>query len=465
MSELARRKYLERYAEPEARFAAELGDTYAAAVAVPLRREDIGFLENLKPAFDSAAERPLLIAVVNAQQAADALVHQQNIRLLRELNERLTPRRVLPEVPGTPARAVLGRLGAYDVLLVDRASAGRWLPNNQGVGLARRIGSDIAFALHEAGRLRSPWLCSTDADAELPADYFAALSSVALASPQGVRRVALTLPFWHTPSGDAAIDRATIEYEISLRYYALGLASIGSPYAYQSMGSSLCVLADAYAEVRGFPRRDAAEDFYLLDKLAKIGSVHRPPIEPIRLWSRVSDRVPFGTGRRVRELIDGEEIRLYQPRCFELLGIALWALRRAVAARSEELLRVTLASSLDAGTVGAVSTVLEELNALEALREILGASPDARVRERRLLTWFDALRTLRFIHLIEVPAALPRLALREALALAPFVTLGGDRGGPGEPLNSIRSALFSAEQALPSDFSAANVFSGPVNDS
>lgn len=461
MSELARRKYLERYAEPEARLAAELGESYGAALIVPLRREDAGFLENLRPACASTPERTLLIAVVNATVDADAAVHQQNIRLLRELNELLLPRRVLPTVAGTPARATLGRSGAFDVLLVDRASAGRCLQAREGVGVARRIGADVAFALYERGQLRSPWLCCSDADAELPARYFSALTQIAATSPEGVRRVGLTLPFWHAPSGDAAIDRATVEYEISLRYYTLGLASVGSPYAYQSMGSSLCVLADAYAEVRGFPRRDAAEDFYLLDKLAKIGSVHRPPVEPIRIWSRVSDRVPFGTGRRVRDLIEGEEIRLYQPRCFELLGIALWALRRAVAARSEELLPAALAAKLDAGSVGAVSTVLEELNAFEALREILGASPDARVRERRLATWFDALRTLRFIHLIEVPAALPRLALREALERAPFVP----RDAVAGDLNGIRSALFSAEQALPSDISAANAFSGPVNDS
>jgi hypothetical protein len=461
MSELARRKYLERYAEPEARLAAEITQAYGAALIVPLRREDVGFLENLRPACSASAEPTLLIAVVNATVDADGAVHQQNIRLLRELNELLVPRSVLPAIAGTPVRATLGRAGAFDVLLLDRASAGRCLQAGEGVGVARRIGADVAFALYERGQLRSPWLCCSDADAELPAGYFGALAQIAPASPEGVRRVGLTLPFWHTPSGDAAIDRATVEYEISLRYYTLGLASAGSPYAYQSMGSSLCVLADAYAEVRGFPRRDAAEDFYLLDKLAKIGSVHRPSIEPIRIWSRVSDRVPFGTGRRVRDLIEGEEIRLYQPRCFELLGSALWALRRAVAARSEELLPRTLAAKLDAGSVGAVSTVLEELNAFEALREILGASPDARVRQRRLFTWFDALRTLRFIHLIEVPAGLPRLPLRVALAQAPFITLGDGAGD----LNRIRSALFSAEQALPGDISAANGFSGSVNDS
>jgi hypothetical protein len=175
----------------------------------------------------------------------------------------------------------------------------------------------------------------------------------------------------------------------------------------------------------------------------------------------VSDRVPFGTGRRVRDLIAGELIKLYHPRCFELLGLALEAMRRAVAARSEEELLTTLAAKLDVGSVGAVSTALEELHALEAVRDISDASPDPSVRERRLLTWFDALRTLRFIHLIEVPAALPRLPLLEALELAPFVNVTLE--GVPRDLNSLRSALFSAEQALPPDNGAESAIFGRVN--
>ena len=116
---------------------------------------------------------------------------------------------------------------------------------------------------------------------------------------------------------------------------------------------------------------------------------------------------------------------------------------------------------LDAGSVGAVSTVLEDLQAFEALRDMLGASPDASVRERRLLTWFDALRTLRFIHLIEGPAGLPRLPLMSALGQAPFVTLNS---GASE-LNAIRSALFSAEQALPGDFGVQTSVVSAVNHS
>jgi hypothetical protein len=483
MSDLGRRKYLERYAEPESRFAQELGHRYAAALIVPLVGESIGFLDGIASAAAHAPGRVLVIGVVNATDAAPPHVHRENEQLLRELNERmLFPRQELAALDGSPALAVLGRPGAYDLLVIDRASPARRLPTGEGVGLARRIAMDVALGIHELGNLGSPWLSSTDADAQLPDDYFQSLAMVGAETADGRRRVALTLPFQHVPGGDPAVDTATALYELSLRYYTLGLAAAGSPYAYESLGSSLAVLASAYAEVRGFPRRQAAEDFYLLDKLAKVGAIHRPACAPILLRSRTSERVPFGTGARVQELLESrEELRVYHPRTFELLGVALRALHHAVVTRvnGEDDALSELRRLLDAGTAGAVCTALEELRAFEALREMLGASPDARVRERRFFTWFDALRTLRFIHLIEAPAALPRLPLFEAFASAPFCNFWRPGpAGPGRPaaststerlaterLKACRTAFFEAEAALPPDIGAGSAFLAGVNGS
>ena len=467
MSELALRKYLERYAEPEAAWGRELRTQYAATLVVPLQREDESFLDNLAPALASALGRVLVIAVVNATDEAPASTHEANARLLRILADRLVPRQELPALQLSAASASLTREGKFDLLVIDRASPGKRMPVGQGVGLARRIGMDLALQVQQLGGSSSPWLATTDADAQPPASYFQAIADVAPLTPNGTRRVALTLPFWHIPSGDAAIDRATADYELSLRYYTLGLAAAGSPYAYESMGSSIVVLAEAYAEVRGFPRRNAGEDFYLLDKLAKVGALHRPQCEPIRLRSRTSDRVPFGTGRKVGEIVgNGGALSTYHPRVFELLRVTLTALRHAVASRDTEALSVQLNEQLDAGTAGAVSSALDELQAFEAVREMLGASPDARVRERRLLTWFDALRTLRFIHLIEVPAGLPRMPLYEALAQAPFCRFWSAETAAQSDINTantLRMAASDAEHALPPDIGAESIIWAPVN--
>ena len=464
MSELALRKYLERYAEPEAAWGHELHTQYAGVLVVPLQREDETFLDNLAPALQGAGGRVLVVAVVNATDEAPAATHEGNARLLRLLADRLVPRQELPKLERSPASAILGRPGAFDLLVIDRASPGKRLPRGEGVGLARRIGMDLALQLQQLDGITSPWLATTDADAQPPTSYFQTLAAVAPLTPQGLRRVGLTLPFWHTPSGDAAIDRATADYELSLRYYTLGLAAAGSPYAYQSMGSSLAVLAEAYAEVRGFPRRNAGEDFYLLDKLAKVGALHRPDCEPIRLRSRTSDRVPFGTGRKVGEIVENAgALSTYHPRVFELLGATLTALRHAVTAREPDSWRLQLKARLDAGTAGAVSSALEELQVFEALPGMLDASPDARVRERRLLTWFDALRTLRFIHVLEARASLARLPLFDALAQASFCPFATSLDLASLDVNSLRIAASDAERALPPDIGAESAVFAAVN--
>jgi hypothetical protein len=433
-------------------------------LVVPLQREDESFLDNLAPALNHASGRVLVVAVVNATDAAPTATHDGNARLLRILADRLVPRQELPSLDRSPGSAILGRPGAFDLLVIDRASPGKRLPVGEGVGLARRIGMDLALQLQQLDGVTSPWLATTDADAQPPAGYFQTLAAVAPLTSRGLRRVGLTLPFWHTPSGDAAIDRATADYEISLRYYTLGLAAAGSPYAYQSMGSSLAVLAAAYAEVRGFPRRNAGEDFYLLDKLAKVGALHRPDCEPIRLRSRTSDRVPFGTGRKVGEIVENAgALSTYHPRVFELLRATLTALRHAVAIRDADSWRLELQGELDVGTVGAVSTALEELQVFEALPGMLDASPDARVRERRLLTWFDALRTLRFIHMLEARASLARLPLFEALARAPFCPFAAAVDPGAVDVNSLRIAISDAERALPPDIGAESAVFVGVN--
>jgi hypothetical protein len=462
MAEPAHRKYLQRYAEPEARFAEQIEQGYGAVLVVPLCAEDPSFLAGLEPALLAAKQRPLLIAVVNATDVAPSSTHEANLRLLHELSATCLPKQELEPVTGSAGSATLGRRGSYDVLLVDRASPGRRLPEDQGVGLARRIGLDIALALQVRGRVASPWLGCTDGDARVPSDYFAQNDAVEPSGPHGVRRVALTLPFWHVPGGEPDVDAATAAYELSLRYYTLGLAWAGSPYCYQSMGSCIVTLAAAYAEVRGFPRRQAGEDFYLLDKLAKLGGIVRPLRTPIELRSRRSARVPFGTGARVGELVDsGQGLTTYDPRAFLWLRLALKALLRAALEQSEPLVASELGAATDPAAVGAISSALDELCAFEALRDTFGASPDRVVRQRRLFTWFDALRTLRFVHLVERHGGLTRLPLEQAFAAAPFTPFWR----PAMPENALRTAAFSAEQALPSDVGVENAIFGSVNGS
>jgi hypothetical protein len=76
----------------------------------------------------------------------------------------------------------------------------------------------------------------------------------------------------------------------------LNLRRIGSPYAFTAIGSALAVTGKGYRKVGGFPHRASGEDFYLLQKIAKAGRVLTHLPARVYPATRLSSRVPYGTG-------------------------------------------------------------------------------------------------------------------------------------------------------------------------
>lgn len=365
-------QYLERHAEPETELAQQLPGVWDHVVVVPAYDEDPDFADGLFS--NSAAAGGLAIVVVNATDDAPEAAHRTNAELLEAL------------------------AGRDSVVVIDRASAGRRLPRGQGVGLARKIGCDLALAAHVAGAIESPWIHWTDCDVTLPPDYLSMVGG----APDGC--AAAVFRFRHdTP--DTVVGRALREYEASLRYYVLGLASAGSPYAFQMIGSSMAVRADAYAKVRGVPPRQAAEDFYMLNKLAKVGTVWRAPGEPIRIAARRSVRVPFGTGAATNKIADamdaGEIYRTYDPRSFACVAEAIAAVERGERP-------------------GALTAwALDQLGASDAIDKARRNTRNQPAFVSRMREWLDAFRTRKLIHLVR-DRELPPVPLSEALERAPF---------------------------------------------
>ena len=436
-------KYFARHAEPEARLAQGVSGAYLAALSVPVRAEAATLLDGFRAALEQAPGRVLLILVVNAPESAGDRVHAENQRLLAYLAQHFPDQQ--PVVgPDVATRAVLGRGTNYDLLWLDRASEGARLPAREGVGTARKIGGDLAAALWTRGQIACSRIASSDADVTLPVDYFATLATNIAESK---RSAAWLWPFQHEAGGAADIDASTVLYEISLRYYVLGLAAAGSCYAYQSVGSTLCVDAPSYLSVRGFPKREAGEDFYLLDKLAKVGPLRRVSATPVRIRARASDRVPFGTGRRSREIAEetaaGREFPLYAPRIFEALAAVLRGLNEfAERGQVEALERAVVAHVPELAE--AVIFVLEGLGVFAALASASAQAPPGAVLRRRIHTWFDALRTLRFVHGLR-DRALPSPPWREALSSAAFLR---EPFGTGSDSGAVCRALALAERGL-----------------
>ena len=357
-------RYLARYAEAEARLRLDDVPVYESVLVVPCFDEG----NAIQPLVDSLKRNDVLaIFVVNETPETSASQHQNNLRTIELL-----------AAHGSAARIDVGihvrRAAGADVLIVERTRRTKPLRKGSGVGTARKIGADIAAALHASGHLRDPWIHTTDADAILPDAYFEAI-------PHELA-VGYIRDFQHQPpTPDAAA------YECHLRLYACGLHFAGSPYAFHAVGSTISVHVDAYAKVRGVPKRAAGEDFYLLNKLAKIGAIEQTDVHPLTLSSRPSHRTPFGTGAA----LSAGTKRTYAPRIYQLLRCWLDAIE----------LGPTQARGYVEKQLGPeASAVVTHLETLGAWRALERAQQETRSRSaylRHAHTYFDAFRTMKFV--------------------------------------------------------------------
>jgi hypothetical protein len=157
-------------------------------------------------------------------------------------------------------------------------------------------------------------------------------------------------------------------------------------------------------------RRAAAEDFHFLNKLAKIGSIGVIETTTVFPSPRPSDRVPFGTGRRVLRFMAGgtDEYRLYHPRIFGILREWL----------------SDMAADLDRGPEAIMDDARKIHPELERYLDLSGFPkdwqgirrncPDPLHLRRQFHVWFDGLKTLKLVHHLS-RSVFPPLAMFEGL--------------------------------------------------
>ena len=380
-AELARQRYLRRHMEPGLP-ASPRSKAWRNVLVVPAYREAARWLERLQ-ALPQNAGNTLVILVLNRP---DSDPDDNANRALRQAIGGLAG-----SGPGLKVLNPGAELYLHDIDLVSGP-----IPKAQGVGLARKIGCDIAFKWQCEGAIDSHWICSTDADARLPPDYFLRLGRAP------AHAAAAVYPFWHTPATDPACNLATALYELRLHHYVLGLEYADSPYACHTLGSCLAVTFDAYAQVRGMPRRAGAEDFYLLNKLAKVAPVTRLAGECIALASRESARVPFGTGPAVAKIsaaLHPHELPLFDnPACFAALRSLLCALPALHRTAVPDLTGALLETGLEPALAHTASAVLDRMGITQALAHCRRQGKTPAQFERHFHQWFDAFRSLKFSH-------------------------------------------------------------------
>lgn len=370
-------KYLNIYAESYADHMFER-DEFAFVLVIPAYREGRAFIESIAT-FALKHPHALIIVVINAPDTADAA--RDNVELLANLRALGTI-----EYHTDTVHVVKQRNGSAKLMLIGPLM----LPRREGVGRARKIGCDTALALMRREIITTPILFSTDADAQLPRDYFLRCERL---WRERQDFAGFIFPYIHERPKDPLSKRAIELYEMRLNAYVAGLMHARSPYAFHTVGSTIALTARAYAQARGFPKIAAGEDFYLLNKIAKLGGIVQMEGDPIRLSARLSTRVPFGTGPaliRIRE--DGDRARIfYHPAVFEYLKSMLAKNLAAIAG---------IEFHDDICDSSIVDEAAYSLRGYETLHVHLALRRSITDRVRAFHDWFDAFRTLKFIHFL-----------------------------------------------------------------
>ena len=207
----------------------------------------------------------------------------------------------------------LKKMNRFPLLVLDHASLGLGFSDKQsGVGWARKTVMDKINSLAKEEDL----MISLDADTLFSPHYFEAILKSAVKYPE---MMAISVPYEHPLTAHSDLNRAMLRYEIYMRYYALNLWRIQSPFAYTALGSAMVIPIKSYRKVSGISPVKSGEDFYFLQKLVKSGKVLCHLTEKVFPATRLSDRVGFGTGPALIKGVKGDwdSYPLYHPSLFD----------------------------------------------------------------------------------------------------------------------------------------------------
>ncbi|PLX92592.1 MAG: hypothetical protein C0621_09150 [Desulfuromonas sp.] len=383
---------------------------YTGAIVIPALAESESLfltLDALAATPPVTGERFLAVIVVNARADAPDAEQYDNQRTLQRLHN------------APPLRPDL------DLTWVDATSVGKELPPNAGVGLARKIGFDLALE-----RLAGPQslLISLDADTLVEASYLRALTDHFAASTSG----GAVLPFRHQHAATPDLQEAVDRYELYLHGYRLGLELAGSPYAFHTIGSAFACRASAYCAAGGMNRRHAGEDFYFLQQLARTSGVAQLVGTTVHPSPRISHRTPFGTGQSVAAYAAGRnDITLYPIEAFLLLRQTLQLLASGHNRTAQMILEDA------AQIVESLATFLEQQKLRAIWPKLQQTHRESQRFQHAVSTWFDGLKSLRLLRFASDPFG-GTLPVDEAIP--PLLAAAGltSEGGPSDWLERLR---------------------------
>jgi len=257
-----------------------------------------------------------------------------------------------------------------------------------GAGMARKIAMDEAYIRFEKANNPYGIISNLDADTIVDDNYLSELEKEAL---RRNKIKAYSIHFEHLLHEKLSKENklAIISYELHLRYFINMQKLLKLPYAYQVMGSAMAVKAFAYAEAFGMNKRQAGEDFYFLQKFINTGYFSNINSTTVYPSARISQRVPFGTGRALYDILAlGKIPETYNYNSF----IALRTFTDNLEVFYDDYSKgMELQSS-------PVLEYLESKNFKKVHTEIKKHTKDFQGYRKRLFRWFDAFLLMKYLH-------------------------------------------------------------------
>ncbi|HEX2936214.1 MAG TPA: glycosyltransferase [Bacteroidales bacterium] len=304
----------------------------------------------------------------------------------------------------------------------------RNLPSKHaGVGLARKIGMDQAVWRFVKANNTKGIIVNLDADSLCDRNYLTAIEHHFLKYP---KTPGASIYFEHPVENEPSTG--IVQYELHLRYLNQALRFIGHPHAFHTVGSSFAVRLDAYVKQGGMNKRQAGEDFYFIQKIIWLGNFTEINTTRVIPSSRISNRVPFGTGAALKKLAEENADTLLSYQFLAFLDLA-------ELFRQKE--KFYTSGNSPENVVSTSPILLQFLKELDFTNEMASIRKNTSVLQsfiNRFFRWFDAFSVIKFLNYSHSKYYSKKPVSEEALKLLNAIGIHTQPGSSKELLEIFR---------------------------
>lgn len=281
------------------------------AICIPVCNEYPTFMNTLKSISISCAvanTKVHVVCCVNNKINSNEKVLENNFRMIYELN------RIKKSENGDSENQSLLQISVLDFTKENAFT------EKQGVGWARKIAMD--YALANGAKV----LACLDADTFVEENYILQLkyfleNNLDCATMNFIhKRIENFSDDNNENQNSIQLNSAIQLYEDYIKNHSKKLAECGTPFCYSALGCVIVCSDKMYCECGGMKNKLAGEDFYFIQEMIK-NVISKNPDKlfqseknfniinfldtTVKPATRFSDRVLFGTGKALEEIVEG----------------------------------------------------------------------------------------------------------------------------------------------------------------